>query len=83
MNLITAIYEAWSFGKGEQVVENYGQPSHTYFQHHGFFIENSVYDCVHFTLSISAEEKEKIDWMAVQNIVKVRFCILCTVVLVG
>ncbi|CAE7568407.1 setd3, partial [Symbiodinium microadriaticum] len=63
-------YAAWPFKSGEQVVENYGQPSHTYFMHHGFFVESSVYDCVHFVLSISLEEKADIDWMSAQNIVQ-------------
>jgi hypothetical protein len=52
-------------------VENYGQPSHTYLVHHGFFIESSAFDCVHFTLSITTEEKDQIDWALGQSIVQV------------
>jgi len=35
----------WNFKKGEQVFENYGQPSHIYFIYHGFVLENNVHDC--------------------------------------
>lgn len=63
---------AWGFKEGEQVVENYGQPSHTYLIHHGFFIESSAYDCVHFTLSVTPEERAQIDWTRAQSLVQVR-----------
>mmetsp|Transcript_21116 Transcript_21116/g.44014 ORF Transcript_21116/g.44014 Transcript_21116/m.44014 type:complete len:898 (+) Transcript_21116:1-2694(+) len=35
----------WNFKKGEQVFENYGQPSHIYFIYHGFVLEDNDHDC--------------------------------------
>lgn len=35
----------WNFKKGEQVFENYGQPSHIYFIYHGFVLEDNAHDC--------------------------------------
>ena len=35
----------WNFKEGEQVFENYGQPSHIYFIYHGFVLEDNAHDC--------------------------------------
>jgi len=37
---------SWSFKKGDQVLENYGQPNNIYFKYHGFIIEGNSHDCV-------------------------------------
>jgi hypothetical protein len=36
----------WSFRKGEQVFENYGQPNHIYLRYHGFSMSPNDNDCV-------------------------------------
>ena len=50
-----------SFKKGDQVVENYGQPNYIYFMYHGFVLENNTHDCALWKgLSIeSADEAAK------------------------
>lgn len=35
----------WTFEKGDQVFENYGQPNPTYFLWHGFVMEPNFHDC--------------------------------------
>ena len=34
------------FEAGEQVFENYGQPNHVYFLHHGFSVYPNPHDCL-------------------------------------
>lgn len=42
----------WSFGEGEQVFENYGQPNHIYMQYHGFVLTSNAHDCVLLELDL-------------------------------
>jgi len=35
----------WTFAKGEQLFENYGQPNHIYFEYHGFSLAENTHDC--------------------------------------
>ena len=37
---------AKAFVAGEEVVEDYGQPNHIYFLHHGFLLDENPHDCV-------------------------------------
>ena len=51
----------WSFARGEQVLENYGQPNSIYFMYHGFSLAlspPSPHDCVHHEFSL---EERKFD----------------------
>jgi hypothetical protein len=52
----------WSFNKGEQVFENYGQPNHIYYTYHGFILPINKHDCVSFELSMTTEEIQRINW---------------------
>merc|ERR1712216_465998 len=36
----------YAFKAGDQLFENYGQPNHLYFLHHGFSMENNPHDCL-------------------------------------
>ena len=37
---------SWSFRRGEQVLENYGQPNSIYFKYHGFWVPKNTHNCV-------------------------------------
>lgn len=45
-----------TYGKGEQVFENYGQPNHIYFTYHGFsmFDESAYNNCVQNTSCLTS-----------------------------
>ena len=42
---------SWSFLKGTQVFENYGQSNAIYLLFHGFVLKNNTHDCVHMVLT--------------------------------
>jgi hypothetical protein len=50
----------WAFGNGEQVFENYGQPNHIYFLHHGFALEGNTHDCLYFEMQMTEEQLDQL-----------------------
>ena len=42
----------WAFSAGSQLWENYGQPSSTYFQYHGFTMQPHGHDCAELEVQV-------------------------------
>ena len=47
----------WSFGAGEEVFENYGQPNYIYLLYHGFVLDKNSHDCIHMRIELTLEQQ--------------------------
>ena len=70
---------AWSFKKGEQLFEPYGQPNHIYFSYHGFVLDHNSHDCVRMDLALDRSDAAYDEKSAALRKVRLReqatFCI--------
>lgn len=69
--LLAVTHAAWPFQRDEQLFENYGQPNHIYFAYHGFILDSNSNDCVQLRLSLTEEERERIDVLKATHVLEV------------
>jgi hypothetical protein len=69
--LLAVTHAAWPFQRDEQLFENYGQPNHIYFAYHGFILDSNSNDCAQLRLSLTEEERARIDVMKAAHVLEV------------